>query len=81
MTVTLTPEQLDLVLSEEFLATIDPGYHDHLLVKVREGTYGNYAAVDFGPGSEIVITALRQFALEPDSPASKLIRQIQQAQR
>jgi len=26
MTVTLTPEQLDLVLSDEFLAAIDPDY-------------------------------------------------------
>jgi hypothetical protein len=59
------------VLSEEFLATIDPGYHDHFLVKVRDGRYGNYAAVDFGPGSEVVITTLGQFASEPDSSASK----------
>lgn len=81
MTVTLTPEQLDLVLSEEFLATIDPGYHDRLLVKIGEGRYGNYAAVDFGPGSEVVITALRQFASGLDSPAGKLIRQIQLAQQ
>jgi hypothetical protein len=71
MTVTLTPEQLDLVLSEEFLAAIDPDYHDHFLVKLREGTNGNYAAVDFGPGSRVVIAALRQFAFGPDSPADK----------
>jgi hypothetical protein len=54
-------------------------YRDHFLVKVREGTNGNYAAVDFGTGSEVVITALRQFASGPESPASKLIRQIQVA--
>lgn len=81
MTVTLTPEQLDLVLSEEFLAAIDPDYHDHFLVKIREGTYGNYAAVDFGPGSKVVIAALQQFAAGPDSPAGKLIRQVELAQR
>jgi hypothetical protein len=81
MTVTLTPGQLDLVLSDALLAAIDPDYRDHFLVKIREGTKGNYAAVDFGPGSEVVITALRQFASETDSPASTLIRQIQAARR
>jgi len=81
VTVTLTPEQLDLVLSEEFLAAIDPDYRDHFLVKINDGKVGNYAAVDFGPGSKVVITALQQFVAGPDSPASKLIHQVELAQR
>lgn len=81
MAVTLTPEEIDLVLGDEFRAAIAPDFRDDFLVKVQEGMNGNYSIVDFGAGSEVVIMALRQFASGPESAAAKLIHQIEIAQQ
>jgi hypothetical protein len=81
MTVTLTEDQLTLVLSNEFVAQLDPGLRDDLLFKIETGRLGNYAAVDFGPAGRLLILALRKFgavAKDRRATAEQLANQIEQ---
>jgi len=79
MPVTVTPAQLQILQSDEFLELLDSNFRDHFQVQLREATSGNYATINFGYGASTVIAALRQLAANsPDtaSDAEQLSRQI-----